>query len=120
WFSSWGRPRDYSFLLFFFFEVPDLAGRFDSDDGGWSEARDGILCPSLSRSAPSGASRGSSAGAVASSASARARIVGPSSRSLPEAAGPIPGHASEHKGKFGISRRIASRTNASSTTVSPS
>src|SRR6185437_6692880 len=36
------------------------------------------------------------------------------------AAGRIPGQPSEHKGKFGTSRRIASRTKGSSTTVSPS
>ena len=35
-------------------------------------------------------------------------------------AGRIPGQPSEHKGKFGTSSRIASRTNSSRTTVSPS
>src|SRR6185437_13040814 len=36
------------------------------------------------------------------------------------AAGRIPGQPTEHKGKFGTSRRSASRTKGSSTTVSPS
>ncbi len=46
--------------------------------------------------------------------------AGASASGADAAAGRIPGQPSEHKGKFGTSRRMASRTKASSTTVSPS
>lgn len=119
-----GTATSYSLFLFFFFFV--LVAALELRKSGLAAAReagrarmpgsdlgsvtsDSLVFRSFSRRASSGARRGSTR-SLAPMESARGA----------DATRPIPGHASEHKGKFGSSRRMASRTSSSRTTVSPS